>query len=133
MKCFYHQERDAVGACKSCGKGLCSVCAVDLSQGLACKSHCEQDVQNLIRLIQNNIKLSSASSSIIGASRRGGVIASAFYIVLGLMFTGWGVHDAMSLTIAMGVCFAIFGVISLVRVLRITAPQLHPGEGGDPH
>jgi hypothetical protein len=122
MKCFYHQEYDAIGICKSCGKGLCHECAVDLSQGLACKSRCEEDAQKLIRLIQDNIKLSPTSSSLIRASRRGGLIAAAFYIVIGLLFAGWGIHDDMSLIIALGACMGIFGVVSLVRVLRITAP-----------
>lgn len=81
-------------------------------------------MQNLIRLIQNNIKLSPTSSNIIRASRRSGVITSGFYIVLGVMFAGWGIHDEMSLIIAMGVCFATFGVISLVRVLRITSTHI---------
>jgi hypothetical protein len=126
MKCFYHQDRDAIGTCKSCQKGLCPECAVDLGKGLACKSRCEEDVRNVIKLIQNNIKLSPASSNFIRAARRGGMLAAGFYIVLGLMFFGWGLHDQMSLIIAMGACFAIFGVISLIRVLRITAPQAQP-------
>ena len=121
MKCYYHQEYDAIGICKSCSKGLCPKCAVDLSKGLACKSRCEEDVQNMIQLIDNNIKLSPTSTSIIRASRIGGLIASVFYIVIGLMFTGWGYHDDMSLIIALGMCITIYGVVSLVRMLRITA------------
>lgn len=27
MKCFYHEDREAVAQCKSCGKGLCKECA----------------------------------------------------------------------------------------------------------
>ncbi len=27
MKCFYHEDRDAVGTCQSCGKSLCKECA----------------------------------------------------------------------------------------------------------
>ena len=27
MKCFYHVDRDAVGTCQTCGKGLCQECA----------------------------------------------------------------------------------------------------------
>lgn len=27
MKCFYHEERDAVATCKRCNKGLCKECA----------------------------------------------------------------------------------------------------------
>ncbi|MBP7275989.1 MAG: hypothetical protein KBA51_07280, partial [Kiritimatiellae bacterium] len=35
MKCFNHEDRDAVGTCKSCGKGVCRECAVDMGKGLA--------------------------------------------------------------------------------------------------
>jgi hypothetical protein len=28
MRCFYHHDKEAVGSCKSCGKGLCPECAV---------------------------------------------------------------------------------------------------------
>ena len=27
MKCFYHEDRDAVATCQGCGKGLCKECA----------------------------------------------------------------------------------------------------------
>lgn len=27
MKCFYHEDRDAVGTCQTCGKSLCKECA----------------------------------------------------------------------------------------------------------
>ena len=27
MKCFYHEERDAVATCQKCGKSLCKECA----------------------------------------------------------------------------------------------------------
>lgn len=27
MKCYYHEERDAVATCKNCGKALCKECA----------------------------------------------------------------------------------------------------------
>jgi hypothetical protein len=45
MKCFYHHDQDAVGECKSCGKGLCPACAVDLGKGLACRQRCEDNVR----------------------------------------------------------------------------------------
>lgn len=37
-----------MGLCKSCGKGLCRACAVDLGQGLACADSCEVDVRDMI-------------------------------------------------------------------------------------
>jgi hypothetical protein len=49
MRCFYHQDKEAVGLCKSCGKGVCLACAVDFSKGLACRGHCEDKVQSIIQ------------------------------------------------------------------------------------
>jgi hypothetical protein len=42
MKCYRHCERDAVGVCASCGKGLCAEACVrdDLAIGLHCDDAC---------------------------------------------------------------------------------------------
>jgi hypothetical protein len=127
MKCYYHHDRDAVGTCKSCQKGLCQECAVDLTQGLACKGHCEEDVKGLIQLIQTNIKLSATSHSLIRSSRKVGLMGAGFYVLLGLMFVGWGFHDGLSFFIAMGVCFVIYGTINLIRVLRLATVNSNAG------
>jgi hypothetical protein len=63
VRCFYHQDKDAVGTCKSCGKGICIACAVDLGQGLACRSRCEEASRAIIALISRNIQLSTGSPS----------------------------------------------------------------------
>lgn len=44
MKCFGHPEIDAIGICKACGKGLCSICFVDTGLGLACNGTCQKVV-----------------------------------------------------------------------------------------
>jgi hypothetical protein len=44
MKCYYHQDRDAVALCKACNRGLCAKCAVDVFPGTACRSRCEDEV-----------------------------------------------------------------------------------------
>ena len=53
MKCFYHQDRDAVGVCKSCERGVCSECAVDLGKGLACKDRCEDDANGSLKEMED--------------------------------------------------------------------------------
>jgi hypothetical protein len=121
MKCFYHQERDAIGTCKSCQRGLCAECAVEFREGLACRSRCEEDVEGIIRMIQNSISVSPTASSLVRASRRTGVISATFYMVLGILFAGWGVHEHLSLITALGAAFVVFGIITLVRVLSITS------------
>jgi hypothetical protein len=54
MRCFYHRDRDAVGACKSCGRGVCPECAFELPNGLACRGRCEDEVRALNRIIARN-------------------------------------------------------------------------------
>ena len=54
MRCFYHQDADAVATCKNCGRGLCAGCAVDVGNGLACPSRCEEEVRALNRVIARN-------------------------------------------------------------------------------
>ena len=48
MNCYYHQDTVAIGVCRSCLRGLCPQCAVDLGAGLACRDRCEQDVKDLL-------------------------------------------------------------------------------------
>jgi hypothetical protein len=51
MKCFCHNDRDAVGVCKACGRGLCRDCAADLGRALACKGRCEADARTAVELM----------------------------------------------------------------------------------
>ena len=38
MKCYVHPKEDAVAVCKSCGKGVCSNCAVEINGIAYCKT-----------------------------------------------------------------------------------------------
>ena len=44
MKCYKHQQSDAVGLCKSCQKGVCPDCLALVDGSVACKDSCEEDV-----------------------------------------------------------------------------------------
>src|SRR5262245_7896203 len=87
MRCFYHNERDAIGTCKSCGKGICHECAADLKKGLACKGRCEADVQALLELIARNIEMAPASARLLQVSKSSRIGVVVFYFLMGLIFT----------------------------------------------
>jgi hypothetical protein len=53
MNCYHHQDKAAIGICKSCMKGVCSECATEIGNGLACKNSCENEVM-LINQAQAN-------------------------------------------------------------------------------
>lgn len=47
MRCYYHPDKEAVGICKNCHKGLCPDCAADVENGIACRDRCENRVRAL--------------------------------------------------------------------------------------
>src|SRR5512145_1470441 len=56
MKCFNHPSKSAVAICKNCNKGLCSECAVDVGNGIACKGLCESEVIAINKIMQQGKK-----------------------------------------------------------------------------
>lgn len=118
MKCFHDPTQDAVGTCKSCGKGLSLDYAVDLGKGLACKNRCEDDVRGLIALIDNNVALRATSKQLIEGSGRAGIISSIFYLLVGATFltTGLIFWDRISIfPIVLGALFVVWSLFSLFR------------------
>jgi hypothetical protein len=132
MNCFYHHDRTSIGACKSCGKGLCPECSVDLGKGLACRGHCEEDVRALITLIDRNIKLSPQSTQLVQSGYRNRFATAFFLSAMGIIFLIWGLKDwdRFSLIAILGICFMAYGLYTLVQTLRVaqktrvTPPQL---------
>jgi len=86
MTCFYHQDASAVGLCKSCNKGLCATCAVDVGNGLACQASCVERVRSLNQLVERNIRLTPASEQLLGKQPRGYLLSGVFGIVAGGLF-----------------------------------------------
>src|SRR5262245_47539610 len=133
MKCYYHEATDAVGLCKSCGRGLCKGCAVDLGRGLACRDRCEGHARGVIELVESNVRYLPTHRSLVVGARRTGIIAAGFFMAMGVVMLWWGVRndDVFGFIGLVGIGFLIFGVIHLVRMLRVTpVPMLtSPGPG----
>jgi hypothetical protein len=51
MECFTHRPAEAVGVCKSCGKGVCWHCAIDTEVALVCGAACEQEARELHEMV----------------------------------------------------------------------------------
>jgi len=121
MRCFYHEDKDSVGSCKSCGKGLCRECAVDLTKGLACCGRCEADAQALIQLIDRNIQLSATSTNIIKSSLGVRSSTAIFQFVTGAVFIAWGLTDleGLKFLLVLGAGFIAYGGYWLVLAQRL--------------
>jgi hypothetical protein len=83
MKCFYHLQIDAVAICKNCNKGLCSDCAVELINGIACKNRCESEVKAIVEYLERG---KTAYKKVGQAYTRNSVI----YGLMGMMFVVFG-------------------------------------------
>lgn len=93
MKCYYHNESDAVGFCKACSKGLCRECAVDVGYGLACKDTCEDQVR--------------AVNAIIERGKRGYQLYAGGVAILGIGFLLVGLFSSSA-------DYAFVGILSLL-------------------
>lgn len=106
MHCFVHTERDAVGVCKACAKGLCPECANDLGHGLACRGSHEQAVD---RINQLTLRASQVQSTV----GRAKYVSPVFTGTLGLIFCGYGyTHEGLKgFLLPMGCLFVIYSII----------------------
>ena len=103
MRCFDHHDRDAVGTCRVCSKGLCVDCAADLGVALGCKGRHEG--------LAKGIALSQAKASRVAS------ILPVFAIGMGAIFSAWGLlsRPLSIFTAALGIGFAAFGALFLKR------------------
>ena len=108
MLCYVHQDRQAVGICKSCHKGLCPECAVEVTNGLACKGTCENEAKYLSGLIEAN-----------RASARGNVGVNALiYSAMAIILFFLGVMIVPESRLLGGLVLA-FGVLFLAGAANL--------------
>jgi hypothetical protein len=99
---------------------LCPECAVDLGKGLGCRNRCEEDVRAVIKLIEQNIKISDRATTILETRKGAAGGAWTFNLVIGAVFVVWGFTDPERLMflIILGVCFIGFGGFSFIKSRR---------------
>ena len=111
MQCFNHPHTAAVGLCKCCSRGLCRECVSDLDHGLACRDRHEAQVEAMNMIIEKNARIYAAAPKNI-------LIGPVFFLLLGLLFAGFGYFRAGGITqlpFLMGLAFIIFAIVSYVR------------------
>jgi hypothetical protein len=150
MNCFYHQDRQAVGTCKLCGKGVCAECAVDLGKGLACRNRCEDTAKALIQLIDRNLQLVAAPTkprlvvppsvqltsqpsdyiaaqltSHIRETRNQNWMFGVFFMIVGIVLLAVGIPGQLVALDIVGGCSVALSIILLIQARRSAArPRL---------
>jgi len=105
MKCYYHTEKDAVGLCKYCQRGLCEDCIAEVNEALACRDRHEEQVRAIERLNARSLLQSTRAAS--------GYLRNAiFYGLVGLLFCAFGALQYRFLGLQ-AVFFILIGVFLL--------------------
>lgn len=115
MNCFYHPERNAVGTCKVCSKGLCIECAADLGHSLACKDKHETEANSINKMITMNVKAHEEAPKNL-------LIMPAFFVFMGAVISGYCIYYGKSFTNSstiMGLGFIFFGLLIWFRNRKI--------------
>lgn len=118
MKCFYHHERDAVGRCQTCGKGVCPECAVDLGTRTTCHGACEAEARKTMAIMDRLDRDLSSRKSILARTRTTDIICSLGYLLSGGIFLYFGLREPKTgIGTALGVFLLVLGVATLLPVL----------------
>jgi len=84
--CYYHPDKPAVGLCKYCQRGLCTECAANAGDSLACEGLHEEQVREMEALMEKNI----LQSKRVGSDYLRNTI---FYGVVGILFSAFGISQ----------------------------------------
>ncbi|WP_223669078.1 hypothetical protein [Kangiella shandongensis] len=111
MKCYSHINKEAVGVCRACTKGICVDCSYDTGHGLACKESCEHEVDELQELVQRN-------KQIYSIGQKAPLIPSGamVYFMFTLIFAGWSIYLYITkgviepVSLMMGIGMGLIGV-----------------------
>ena len=119
MKCFQHTTADALGICRTCGKGICGTCARDLGFGIVCSDHCAA-----LATAQHQMSERAAQIYRIGGAKQRIPTATMFMGLFGILFTGFGIWDlhngnAAWIPLIMGVGFLVFSGITYLRARKL--------------
>jgi hypothetical protein len=91
MKCFNHNDRDAVGICISCKKALCNECLEFIDNQLSCKSNefCTKRSQSITKAHEYNEKAIPMGEGTMKTARLRysiGLIVGILFLIIGVIF-----------------------------------------------
>jgi len=116
MNCFNHTDISSIGLCQACGKALCSECASQLSNGIACKIACENRFNVVNPAIDSPAHATKPTSRQVRWSR---VIVTMYSLVILVGFVPMLFAASMIYGFCfLGLCLAIVSVIVYRRKMR---------------
>lgn len=111
MNCYVHHEKSAVGLCKSCGRGLCPECVVEVGESLSCSGRCEDKVHTLNMMVEKNAQLVSTSNQALRSAARFSMIMGGALLAFGIWQYSKGLGFLPYFLMVLGLIFLANGVL----------------------
>ena len=115
MRCYRHQDHDAIAVCQNCGKAACADCCDDTGPAVACSADCAAEVQQ-------SYELKRSLMQSFGVGMRPPMPASVpTYFFFGLILLTTGIYLSFTrpeidyLTLAMSAVFFVMAGITYKR------------------
>ncbi|GLQ30891.1 hypothetical protein [Litoribrevibacter albus] len=116
MKCYKHQDIDAIGLCKSCHKGVCPECSALVGGSVACAESCQEDVAALNYMVERGKKVYKNLGKQWGPSVIINGVGGAFFLSFGIYNFG---RISSWLLIGLGAIMIVGGIMSAVQGKRM--------------
>jgi len=118
MQCFVHDDKNAAGVCKHCGKAVCHACAQVFDYGVACSEACATRLGEQDEMTQRALRIYG-----VGAYKTKVPETLIWNVLFGLIFIGFGVYEWMrSSKFENAAYFLVIGgficLVSIVRAVR---------------
>ena len=89
MQCFTHDNVQAVGVCKSCGKAVCRSCAKDLGFAIVCGDACAKEATAIQEMLGRSKRIYG-----LGLSRRRLPLLVIMFTFSAVVFGGLGIFES---------------------------------------
>ena len=117
MNCFKHNQTSSVGVCRNCFKGVCSECAIDFEDGVACSEYCLEKAKATVQVVSNTVLAQRGA-------KKGRFIGPSFLIILGIFYLAYATYcnELFTFSGALGLGFFLMGIILFFYNIKYFKP-----------
>ena len=119
MNCYKHSDICSVGICRNCFKGVCSNCALEFEDGIACSDKCLEKAKATVQVVANSVLAQRGA-------KKGRFIGPSVISLLGLIFLAWASYcdELFKFTGALGALFLVLGIVIFLYNRKYFKPIL---------
>lgn len=108
MNCYIHHEKHSVGICRSCGRGLCPDCVVEVDDSLSCAGRCEEQVRTMSLIVKRDSQHMASSDTILRST-------GVFTAIVGAIMTIFGIAGYLMTKSFMLMFIPFVGLVFLIH------------------